>query len=176
MPAAAAASLRGYQPKYQTSATNPDTDGDKLPDGAEVSLTTAHHWCGNGRYLPGQEQTEGLCQEDINGDGLIVQMRIKDPAGEWRISEDDPRLMVQREPGEVSKGPYYRLYREGVIRGEWDGVNFDIQQPRDGNLNRNFPAGWRPEFRQYGAGELPLSEPETKGNKSMNPGLGHPPK
>jgi hypothetical protein len=41
-------------------------------------------------------------------------------------------------------------------------VSFDIQQPRDGNLNRNFPAGWRPEFRQYGAGDLPLSEPETK--------------
>lgn len=132
------------------------------PDGAEISLTTAHHWCGNGRYLPGDEQTKGLCQQDINGDGLIVQMRIQDPNGEWRVSEDDPRLMIQREPGEVSQGPYYRMYREGEIRGEWDGVNFEIQQPRDGNLNRNFPAGWRPEFRQYGAGELPLSEPESK--------------
>lgn len=132
------------------------------PDGAEISLTTAHHWCGNGRYLPGDEQTKGLCQQDIDGDGLIVQMRIQDPNGEWRVSEDDPRLMIQREPGEVSQGPYYRMYREGEIRGEWDGVNFEIQQPRDGNLNRNFPAGWRPEFRQYGAGELPLSEPESK--------------
>lgn len=132
------------------------------PDGAEISLTTGYHWVGNGRYLPGEEQTHGLCQEDIDGDGLIVQMRFEDPAGEWRVSEDDPRLMVQREPGEVGQGPYYRLYPEGVIRGEWDGVSFDIQQPRDGNLNRNFPAGWRPEFRQYGAGDYPLSEPETK--------------
>ena len=132
------------------------------PDGAEISLTTGHHWCGNGRYLPGEEQTRGLCQKDMNGDGLIVQMRIEDPAGEWKVSEDDPRLMVQREPGEVGSGPYYRLYREGEVRGEWDGVNFEIQAPRDGNLNRNFPAGWRPNFRQYGAGELPLSEPETK--------------
>jgi hypothetical protein len=132
------------------------------PDGAEISLKTAHHWCGNGRYLPGEEQTAGLCQHDINGDGLIVQMRVEDPAGEWKISDADPRMMVQREPGEVGPGPYYRLYREGEIRGEWDGVSFDIQQPRDGNLNRNFPAGWRPEFRQYGAGDLPLSEPETK--------------
>lgn len=131
------------------------------PDGAEISLTTGHHWCGNGRYLPGEEQTHGLCQQDINGDGLIVQMRIEDPAGEWKVSDKDPRLMVQREPGEVGEGPYYRLYREGEIRGGWDGVSFAIQQPRDGNLNRNFPAGWRPEFRQYGAGELPLSEPET---------------
>ena len=132
------------------------------PDGAEISLKTAHHWCGNGRYLPGEEQTRGLCQHDIDGDGLIVQMRIEDPAGEWRVSEDDPRLMIQREPGEVKKGPYYRLYREGEIRGDWDGVNFEIEKPRDGNLNRNFPAGWRPQFRQYGAGDTPLSEPEAK--------------
>ncbi len=131
------------------------------PDGAEISLTTGHHWCGNGRYLPGEEQTHGLCQQDINGDGLIVQMRIEDPAGEWRISDADPRLMALRKPGEVGKGPYYRLYREGEIRGEWDGVNFEIQKPRDGNMNRNFPAGWRGEFRQYGAGEYPLSEPEA---------------
>ncbi len=131
------------------------------PDGAEISLTTAHHWCGNGRYLPGEEQTRGLCQEDINGDGLIVQMRIEDPAGEWRISEDDPRLMVLRRPGETGSGSFYRLYREGVIRGEWDGVSFEIEKPRDGNMNRNFPAGWRSEFRQYGAGEYPLSEPEA---------------
>lgn len=131
------------------------------PDGAEISLTTGHHWCGNGRYLPGEEQTKGLCQQDINGDGLIVQMRIQDPAGEWKISPDDPRLMIQRKPGEVGAGPYYRLYREGVIKGDWDGVTIEIERPRDGNLNRNFPAGWWSEQRQYGAGDLPLSEPEA---------------
>ena len=132
------------------------------PDGAEISLKTPYHWCGNGRHLPGEEQTSGLCQQDMNGDGFITQMRIRDPAGEWRASAEDPRLMIQREAGEVGQGPYYRLYREGEIRGDWDGVNFDIQKPRDGNLNRNFPAGWRPEFRQYGAGETPLSEPEAR--------------
>lgn len=132
------------------------------PDGAEFSLTTGHHWCGNGRYLPGEEQTRGLCQQDINGDGLIVQMRIQDPAGEWKVSKQDPRLMIQREPGEMGDGPYYRMYREGVIKGDWDGVTIEIERPRDGNLNRNFPSGWRPEFREYGAGESALSEPETR--------------
>ncbi|MFQ3647400.1 MAG: M14 family metallopeptidase [Anaerolineae bacterium] len=131
------------------------------PDGAEISLKTAHHWCGNGRYLPGEEQTRGLCQQDINGDGFIVQMRVPDPAGEWKISDQDPRLMVLREPGEIG-GTYYRLYREGVIKGDWDGVSIEIERPRDGNLNRNFPAGWRPEFREYGAGESALSEPESR--------------
>lgn len=131
------------------------------PDGGEISLTTPHHWCGNGRYLPGEEQIRGLCQQDINGDGLIVQMRIEDVVGEWKVSERDPRLMLLRKPGETGDGPYYRLYREGVIKGEWDGVRIDIEKPHDGNLNRNFPAGWRPEFRQYGAGDYPLSEPES---------------
>jgi hypothetical protein len=131
------------------------------PDGAEISLTTGHHWCGNGRYLPDEEQTRGLCQHDMDGNGLIVQMRIRDEAGEWKASKDDPRLMILREAGEVGDGPYYRLYREGEIRGEWDGVSFDIEKPRDGNLNRNFPAGWVNEVRQYGAGDYPLSEPEA---------------
>jgi murein tripeptide amidase MpaA len=131
------------------------------PDGAEISLTTGHHWCGNGRYEPGEEQTRGLCQGDTDGDGHIVQMRIADEAGEWKVSKDDPRLMILREPGEVGDGPYYRLYREGVIRGDWDGVSFEIEKPRDGNLNRNYPAGWVSEVRQYGAGEYPLSEPEA---------------
>ncbi len=131
------------------------------PDGAEISLTTGHHWCGNGRYLPGDEQTRGLCQSDINGDGLIVDMRLEDPAGEWKVSADDPRLMVLRQPGEIGDGPYYRLFREGEIRGDWDGVTIEIEKPRDGNLNRNYPAGWVSEVRQYGAGEYPLSEPEA---------------
>jgi murein tripeptide amidase MpaA len=132
------------------------------PDGAEISLTTAHHWCGNGRYLPGEEQTRGLCQHDINGDGTIVQMRVQHPAGEWKISSDDPRLMILREPGEIG-GVYYRLYREGEIRGAWDGVTVEIEKPRDGNMNRNYPMGWMPDPRQYGAGDLPLSEPEAAG-------------
>ncbi len=131
------------------------------PDGAEFSLTTGHHWCGNGRYLPGEEQTRGLVQQDINGDGLIVQMRVPDPAGEWKISTEDTRLMVQRAPGEIG-GTYYRLYREGVIKGDWDGISIELESPRDGNLNRNFPSGWRPEFREYGAGESALSEPESR--------------
>ncbi|MBK9121729.1 MAG: peptidase M14 [Chloroflexi bacterium] len=131
------------------------------PDGAEISLTTAHHWCGNGRYLPGEEQTRGLVQKDINGDGFIVQMRVEDPAGEWRISDADPRLMVLRKPGENGTGPYYRLYREGEIVGPWDGVTIEIEKPRDGNMNRNYPAGWISGERQYGAGDYPLSEPEA---------------
>ena len=75
--------------------------------------------------------------------------------------------MVLRQPGETGPGPWYRLFREGELRGIPAGerirsLDFEIEKPRDGNLNRNFPAGWRPEFRQYGAGDYPLGEPESR--------------
>ena len=38
-----------------------------------------------------------------------------------------------------------------------------VRQPKQGlDLNRNFPAGWRPEADQHGAGPYPTSEPEAR--------------
>lgn len=129
------------------------------PDGIEMALQ-GNAWVGNGRYLPGEIQpNEGLYATDIDGDGIVTQMRVEDPDGEWRVSEKDPRLMVLRKPYETG-GKYYRLYPEGYIRGEV--VGFPIPKPRDGNLNRNYPGLWTPEGMQYGACELPLCEPETR--------------
>lgn len=131
------------------------------PDGAELSLKEPYNrWCGNGRYSPQEIRQSGLIEDDINGDGFIVRMRVKDPKGEWKKSSLDGRLMVQREPGEEG-GEYYRLYPEGMIK-DFDGVNVPIEKPQDGNMNRNFPVNWRSDKLEYGAGELPLSEPEAK--------------
>ena len=131
------------------------------PDGAELSLKEPYNrWCGNGRFSPEEIRQSGLIEKDINGDGFIVRMRVKDPKGEWKKSSLDPRLMVQREPGEEG-GEYYRLYPEGFIK-DFDGVNVVIEKPQDGNMNRNFPVNWRSDKLEYGAGELPLSEPEAK--------------
>jgi murein tripeptide amidase MpaA len=128
------------------------------PDGAELSLQPPYYlWCGNGRYMPGQDRHGGLKTEDVDGDGYVVSMRVPDPLGEWKKSSADDRLMVQREPGEEG-GAYYRLYPEGFIE-DYDGAHVRIDKPHDGNMNRNFPAGWDAE--EYGAGELPLSEPEA---------------
>ena len=130
------------------------------PDGAEFSLKTPYHpWCGNGRFLPGEDRLEGLIPEDINGDGYIVNMRVPDPKGEWKKDENEPRLMVQREPGEEG-GDYFRVYPEGMIRN-YDGVTVKIERPFDGNMNRNFPINWSPQ--EYNPGEYPLSEPEAMG-------------
>ncbi len=128
------------------------------PDGAELALQPPYyHWCGNGRFLPGQDRHAGLKTQDVDGDGYIVTMRVRDPLGEWKKSTVDERIMVQRAPGEEG-GAYYRLYPEGLIE-DYDGVHVAIEKPFDGNMNRNFPAGWDAE--EYGAGEHPLSEPEA---------------
>lgn len=129
------------------------------PDGAELSLTTPYRTVGNGRHLPWEEHASGLHPEDVDGDGRVLQMLVPDAKGEWRRHDDDPRLLVLREPGEVG-GDTYRLLPEGLIR-DWDGATFPIETPRHGNLNRQFPAFWSPEHGEYGAGELPLVEPEA---------------
>lgn len=130
------------------------------PDGAEYALTAPYHpWCGNGRCLPGEDRIDGLIPQDINGDGYIVQMRVPDPKGEWKKDAADPRILVQREPGEEG-GEYFRLYPEGLIEN-YDGVHVQIDPQEDGNMNRNFPINWSP--REYGAGDYPFSEPEAFG-------------
>lgn len=130
------------------------------PDGVETVMTTGHIGVCNGRYPVEERQPlPGLVPQDINGDHIVAQMRIPDPDGEWKISDKDPRLMVLRKPYELS-GSFYRMYPEGIIRGDVDG--FEVPKPKDVNLNRNYPANWLPEGLQYGACELPLSEPETR--------------
>ena len=130
------------------------------PDGGEIGLNTPYRWVGHARFLPGEEQPyPGLYQCDINDDGMILEMRVEDPDGEWKASADDPRLLIQRQPGD-REGPFYRRLPEGFIR-DFDGAELWLPKPRDGNLNRNFPENWGPEYRQDGAGEHPLSEPEV---------------
>jgi murein tripeptide amidase MpaA len=130
------------------------------PDGMEIALKdTYHEWIGNGRYMPGEDQFgPGLHYADVNGDGFVSDMRIRDDRGEWKISEQDPRILVHRELWEHG-GEYYRLLPEGEIE-DFEGVDALVPQPQDGNLNRNYPYAWGPENEQYGAGEHPLSEPE----------------
>ncbi|MBV9791747.1 MAG: carboxypeptidase, partial [Chloroflexi bacterium] len=94
------------------------------PDGAEYALTTPYPIRSSKRMYPFEEPQDGLYPEDVDGDGKILQMRIPDPAGEWRISEQDPRLMVRRRPHEI-EGTFYRIFSEGKLRN-WDGVNIKL--------------------------------------------------
>lgn len=133
------------------------------PDGAEVYLTTPETLRSVPRPYPypDPEEREGLHPADVDGDGSILLMRVKDPAGEWKVSSEDPRAMIRRSPDEEC-GTFYRIYTEGFIR-DYDGGEIKALSAKWGlDFNRNYPYGWAPDTRQPGAGEFPLSEPETR--------------
>jgi len=130
-------------------------------DGAEKYLTTPYRLRSSIRPYPYPEERDGLYPEDINGDGWILQMRVPDPCGAWKISDQDPRVMVRREPEEFG-GHYYTILPEGLIRN-YDQYEFGVAPPLEGmDFNRNYPHLWTPEGQQTGAGDFPFSEPETR--------------
>lgn len=132
------------------------------PDGAELYLTTPYLLRSSVRPYPEGNIIDlpGLHPEDIDGNGHILQMRVRDDAkGEWRISERDFRLMLPRRPGE-RKGPFYRLFTEGFIK-EHEGDDFQFHRTPWGlDLNRNFPSNWNTDT--LSGGRYPTSEPEVK--------------
>ncbi|MEP7275978.1 MAG: M14 family metallopeptidase [Betaproteobacteria bacterium] len=133
------------------------------PDGAEWALAERPKWVRSStRPWPhDEEEIEGLSVEDIDGDGRILQMRIPDANGLWKSHPDEPRLLVRRDPAETG-GTYYRVLPEGRLSG-YDGFTLKIKKrPQGLDLNRNFPASWRQEFEQAGAGPYPTSEPEVR--------------
>lgn len=134
------------------------------PDGAEWALADKPKVIRSStRAYPYEEDAlEGLMWgEDIDGDKRILQMRVPDPNGAWKAHPDEPRLMVRRDPIE-SGGKYYRIFPEGHIKN-YDGVTVQVHAPKQSlDLNRNFPAGWRDESEQQGAGPYPASEPEAR--------------
>jgi murein tripeptide amidase MpaA len=133
------------------------------PDGAEWALADVPRLVRSStRPYPYDEQPLGaMLSEDVDGDGRILTMRIPDPNGNWKISDQEPRLMVPREPTEMG-GSYYRLLPEGRIE-DYDGVTIGpLSRKENLDLNRNFPAQWRAEHEQPGAGPYPASEPEVR--------------
>ncbi len=134
------------------------------PDGAEWALADKPKIVRSSTrpYPYDEDPVEGLIgYEDIDGDGRILTMRLRDPNGAWKPHPDQPRLMVRREPTDFG-GEYYRLLPEGRITN-YDGVTIKVITPKEGlDLNRNFPMEWRGEADQQGSGPYPTSEPEVR--------------
>lgn len=133
------------------------------PDGAELALADKPRIIRSSTrpYPYDEEGLEGLIEQDVDGDGRMLQMRIPDPNGQWKPHPDEPRLMIRRDPTEIG-GTYYRLLPEGLIKN-YDGVTLSLMRNKEGlDLNRNYPAHWRQEGEQVGAGEYPTSEPEVR--------------
>jgi murein tripeptide amidase MpaA len=132
------------------------------PDGAEAFFSDKPKFLRSSTrpYPYDEEPIDGLKREDLDGDGRILTMRIPDSNGPWKVSAEEPRLLVRRDPTE-SEGTYFRLLPEGLLE-DWDGVTLKVQPNKEGlDLNRNFPAHWRQEVEQFGAGPFPTSEPEV---------------
>jgi hypothetical protein len=147
------------------------------PDGSNMYLHTAI--ANRSTVRPVDNDNDGLLDEDeaddIDGDGVIHQMRWQPSmtgrdtvAPDMVLDERDPsgRLMRRARSGETG---VWRVLSEGIDN---DG---DGRYNEDGigglDLHRNYPENWRPNsggdatgrgWTQFGAGEFPLSEPETR--------------
>ncbi len=133
------------------------------PDGAEWALADRPKYIRSSTrsYPYDEDPVDGLDMEDIDGDGRILSMRIPDPNGGYKSHAEDARLMVPRDPAEDG-GTYWRVIPEGRLTN-FDGVEIRVNRDKQGlDLNRNFPAGWRQEYQQLGAGPYPTSEPEVR--------------
>lgn len=133
------------------------------PDGAELILADKPKLIRSSArpYPYDEDPVSGLTPEDIDGDGRLLMMRIPDPNGPWKSYEEDPRLLVRRDPVETG-GQYYRVLPEGRIKN-YDGILIQIQPHKEGlDLNRNYPVNWRQQHEQPGAGPYPTSEPEIR--------------
>ena len=114
--------------------------------------------------IPKDDDRDGLLDEDgpddLDGDGNICQMRIKDPNGESITDPEDKRLMISAKPGE--KGEWTLLGQEGIDNDGDGRLNEDGEGQFDGN--RNWGSNWQPQYVQSGAGNFPLC---AKGIKAI---------
>ncbi len=134
------------------------------PDGRDrwlASAQTAHS--SRTGVRPDDDDRDGLMDEDdvddLDGDGSITQMRIKDPNGRWKPHPKFPDLlMIQAEADEP--GGYTYLGSEGLDNDGDGRVNEDGKGGYD--MNRNWSWDWQPEYVQRGAHDYPFSLPETR--------------
>jgi zinc carboxypeptidase len=134
------------------------------PDGRDRWLTSANtaHSSRTG-VRPNDDDRDGLVDEDdyddLDGDGSITTMRIKDPRGRWKPHPKFPEmLMVQVDADE--QGEYTILGGEGIDNDGDGRVNEDGRGGYD--MNRNWAWDWQPEYVQRGSHEYPFSLPETR--------------
>jgi hypothetical protein len=127
------------------------------PDGAEVVATNSG--VVRSRIDRSSLPPNTLVQKDIDGNGIVVSMRVQRPDGAYIADPKDSRLMMRREPD--SKGPFYRMFPEGEIV-QWDGSDNITVEGRYMDWNRQWAYDWKPEPEQGGSGDFPYSEPEMR--------------
>ena len=87
------------------------------------------------------DQTDEDGPDDLDGNGFITEMRVKDPAGEWIPVEGEPRLMRKADPAKGEKGIYKLLVEE--IDNDGDG-EYNEDPAGGANIGVTFPHLFRP--------------------------------
>jgi hypothetical protein len=105
------------------------------PDGGEYHLNTLSWVRSRVEVSP---KPNGVIPQDLNGDGLILNMRWEDPAGPLALHPEDDRILVPRRPGD--SGPFYHEAVEGLIH-EYDGGPL-VDGVTHYDYNRNYPIRW----------------------------------
>ena len=108
------------------------------PDGAELAFTMTGYEIAWKPYR-GDAAGGGLNirerGSDLNGDGLVTLMRVRDPEGTMVADSADPRILREADRTRAERG-VYRVLVEGI---DPDNVDAYLQMGTDGvNLNRNF--------------------------------------
>ncbi|MBX7232331.1 MAG: hypothetical protein K1X29_09630 [Bdellovibrionales bacterium] len=130
-------------------------------DGAEYVLKNKSPLRSSPEIFPGHIPKENFVIKDMDGDNEVLMMRVPDESGLFKVSPEDPRLMIQREPFDrfSNAGPFYHLYPEGEFVN-FDGFHKKFINPMRYDLNRQAPAEFSP--KEYGAGATPTELPEAK--------------
>ncbi|KPL11909.1 hypothetical protein AMJ85_02575 [candidate division BRC1 bacterium SM23_51] len=132
------------------------------PDGRDRWFHTPN-WSARSGHKPYDNDRDGLVDEDdsedLDGDGAVTQMRMKDPRGRYKLHPDYPNyLMVRVKDDEW--GEYTLLGSEGIDNDGDGQINED--GPGGYDPNRNWPWDWQPSYVQRGSHEYPGSLPETR--------------
>ncbi len=123
------------------------------PDGAERSIMHRDSTI-RSRCLP-LGVRNALMPQDVDGDGMVGQMRRVNPMGAWKALPGRG-VMVPREPGDVD-GVFYDLWDEGLVEN-WDGGPV-VPGERRIDLNRCYPVNWKPMSFST---DYPGQAPETR--------------
>ena len=108
------------------------------PDGIEGNLV--NNTTTRSKNIKDPKKRENIINcMDMDGDGLILQMRVKNPLGNYK--EVEPGIMAPRQQGET-EGIFYDLYEEGEVEN-YNGTPPDYSH-RMYDFNRCYPINWIP--------------------------------